>query len=57
MKKNPIMHIDTISVIIDISGETFMIIPIATMIAFNKHPMNAIRADALKLTILILFSH
>lgn len=51
------MHIDTISVIIDISGETFMIIPIATMIAFNKHPMNAIRADALKLTILILFSH
>lgn len=57
MKKNPIKHIDTISVIIDIIGEIFMSRQIVAMIILNKHPINAIKAAVLKLIILILLSY
>ena len=51
IKKNPIRHIDTISVIIDIVGEIFMSRQIIATIAFNKHPINAIKAAVLKFVI------
>lgn len=57
MKKNPIKHIDTISVIIDIIGEIFMSRQIVAMIILNKHPINAIKAAVFKLVILILLRY
>ena len=57
MKKKPIRHIDTISVIIDIIGEISVIKQINVMIAFNRHPINAIKDAVLKFVILILLGY
>ena len=52
-----IFQADTISVIIDIVGEIFISRQIIATIAFNKHPINAIKDAVLKLVTLILFSY
>lgn len=54
MKKNPIRHIDIISVIPVNSGVVFTTNPITEMIAFKRHPINANKAAVLNLVILIL---
>lgn len=57
MKKNPIKHTDTISTIWDINDEILVIRQIIIIIAFNRHPVKAIKADVLKLVILILLGY
>lgn len=57
MKKNPIKHIDTISAIWDINGATSVIRQTIATFAFNRHPINAIKAAVRKLIILILLGY
>lgn len=54
MKKNPIRHIDIISVIPINSGVRFTTNPVIEMITFKRHPINAHKAAVLNLVILIL---
>ena len=49
MKKNPIRHIDIISVIPINSGVRFTTNPVIEMITFKRHPINAHKAAVLNL--------
>lgn len=57
MKKNPIRHIDIISIIPYKKGDKYTTILIIEMIAFRRHPINANKAAVLKLVIFILFGY